>query len=158
MFRIGHGYDVHKLVPGRKLILGGIEIQYEFGLLGHSDADVLVHAVMDAILGAVALPDIGRRFPDNDPKYEGVSSMDLLADVMAEITQLGYVISNIDCTIIAERPVLKHYIKQIQSNLAANLSTSTKNVSVKATTEEGLGLGGEGIGAHAVVILKNKAL
>lgn len=156
MFRIGHGYDVHKLVPGRKLILGGVEIPYEMGLLGHSDADVLTHAVMDAILGAAAMPDIGRRFPDKDPQYEGVSSMALLADVMGEISRLGYAVSNIDCTIIAEKPMLKRYIERMRENLAAGLSTSTANVNVKATTEEGLGLGGAGIGAHAVVILQQQ--
>ncbi len=158
MFRIGHGYDVHKLVPGRKLVLGGIEIPYELGLLGHSDADVLTHAVMDAILGAAALPDIGRRFPDNDPRYKDVSSMALLSDVMAEVFRLGYSVSNIDCTIVAEKPVLKPYIERIRDSLAAGLSTSTANVNVKATTEEGLGLSGQGIGAHSVVILSQQNL
>ena len=155
MFRIGHGYDVHKLVPGRKLVLGGVEIPYELGLLGHSDADVLTHAVMDALLGAAALPDIGR-FPDKDPRYEGANSMELLADVMGEISRLGYAVSNIDCTIIAERPMLKRYIDRMRESLAAGLSTSTANVNVKATTEEGLGLGENGIGAHAVVILRQQ--
>ncbi len=156
MFRIGHGYDVHKLVPGRKLVLGGVEIPYELGLLGHSDADVLTHAVMDALLGAAALPDIGRRFPDKDPRYEGANSMEFLADVMGEISRLGYAVSNIDCTIIAERPMLKRYIDRMRESLAAGLSTSTANVNVKATTEEGLGLGENGIGAHAVVILRQQ--
>lgn len=154
MIRIGHGYDVHKLVEGRKLILGGTEIPYEKGLLGHSDADVLAHAVADALLGALALPDIGRRFPDKDPKYKDADSIELLKDVYAEILSTGYSVCNIDCTVIAEKPMLKPFIEQMRSVFADALSTDIGNVNIKATTEEGLGLHGEGIGAHAVVLLE----
>lgn len=154
MIRIGHGYDVHKLVEGRKLILGGTEIPYEKGLLGHSDADVLAHAVADALLGALALPDIGRRFPDKDPKYKDADSIELLKDVYAEILGTGYSVCNIDCTVIAEKPMLKPFIEQMRSVFADALSTDIGNVNIKATTEEGLGLHGEGIGAHAVVLLE----
>ena len=154
--RIGHGYDVHKFAEGRKLILGGVTVPYEYGLLGHSDADVLTHAVMDSLLGALSLPDIGRRFPDNDPKYEGADSMALLKDVWNEILSTGYILSNIDCTIIAEKPMLKGYIGAMRENLARVLGADISSVNVKATTEEGLGLAGKGIGAHAVCVLSKK--
>lgn len=156
MIRIGHGYDVHKFSENRALILGGVNIPYEKGLLGHSDADVLVHAVMDSVLGALALPDIGRRFPDKDPKYEGADSMKLLSDVVSEMLSIGYVLSNIDCTIIAEKPMLKPYIDVMRENISKVFQTNIGNVNVKATTEEGLGIGGEGIAAHAVCILANE--
>ena len=156
MIRIGHGYDVHKLVEGRRLVLGGVEIPYGKGLLGHSDADVLAHAVADALLGALALPDIGRRFPDKDPKYKDADSIELLKDVYAEILSMGYSVGNLDCTIIAEKPMLKPFIEQMREVLANALSTDVANVNVKATTEEGLGLRGEGIGAHAVVLLEKE--
>lgn len=156
MIRIGHGYDVHKFSENRALILGGVNIPYEKGLLGHSDADVLVHAVMDSVLGALALPDIGRRFPDKDPKYEGADSMKLLSDVVSEMLSIGYVLSNIDCTIIAEKPMLKPYIDVMRENISKVFQTNIGNVNVKATTEEGLGIGGEGIAAHAVCILTNE--
>ncbi|MBQ7938497.1 MAG: 2-C-methyl-D-erythritol 2,4-cyclodiphosphate synthase [Oscillospiraceae bacterium] len=154
MIRIGHGYDVHKLVEGRKLILGGVEIPYEKGLLGHSDADVLAHAAADSLLGALALPDIGRRFPDKDPKYKDADSIELLKDVCSEVLSMGYSVCNIDCTIIAEKPMLKPFIEDMRGVLARALSTDISNVNIKATTEEGLGLRGEGIGAHAVVLLE----
>lgn len=154
MIRIGHGYDVHKLTEGRKLILGGVEIPYEKGLLGHSDADVLAHSAADALLGALALPDIGRRFPDKDPKYKDANSIELLKDVYSEILSTGFSLCNIDCTIIAEKPMLKPYIDQMRKVLADALSTDISSVNIKATTEEGLGLRGEGIGAHAVVLLE----
>ena len=154
MIRIGHGYDVHKLVEGRKLILGGVEIPYEKGLLGHSDADVLAHAAADALLGALALPDIGRRFPDKDPKYKDADSIELLKDVYSEILSMGYSVCNMDCTVIAEKPMLKPFIEKMRGVLASALSTDISNVNIKATTEEGLGLHGEGIGAHAVVLLE----
>jgi len=154
MIRIGHGYDVHKLVEGRKLILGGVEIPYEKGLLGHSDADVLAHAAADSLLGALALPDIGRRFPDKDPKYKDADSIELLKDVCGEVLSMGYSVCNIDCTIIAENPMLKPFIEDMRGVLASALSTDISNVNIKATTEEGLGLRGEGIGAHAVVLLE----
>lgn len=156
MIRIGHGYDVHKFSENRALILGGVNIPYEKGLLGHSDADVLVHAVMDSVLGALALPDIGRRFPDKDPKYEGADSMKLLSDVVSEMLSMGYVLSNIDCTIIAEKPMLKPYIDVMRENISKVFQTNIGNVNVKATTEEGLGISGEGIAAHAVCILANE--
>ena len=154
MIRIGHGYDVHKYAEGRRLILGGVEIPYEKGLLGHSDADVLAHAAADALLGALALPDIGRRFPDKDPKYKDADSIELLKDVYAEILSTGYSVCNLDCTVIAEKPMLKPYIEQMRGVLAKALSTDIENVNIKATTEEGLGLHSEGIGAHAVVLLE----
>lgn len=156
MIRIGHGYDVHRLVPGRSLILGGMQIPYEKGLLGHSDADVLAHAVADALLGALSLPDIGTRFPDCDPKYEGANSIDLLKNVYAEVLSTGYKVCNLDCTVIAENPMLKPFIYPMRKVLAEALSTDIGNVNVKATTEEGLGLRGEGIGAHAVVLLEKE--
>ncbi len=155
--RIGHGYDVHKFAENRKLVLGGVTVPFEYGLLGHSDADVLAHAVTDALLGAAALPDIGRRFPDSDLEYEGADSLLLLKDVWNELLSTGYSLSNIDCTIIAEKPMLKPYIDDMRKNIAGILGTDISVVNVKATTEEGLGIGGVGIGAHAVCILmKNK--
>ena len=156
MIRIGHGYDVHRLVEGRRLVLGGVEIPYEKGLLGHSDADVLAHAVADSLLGALALPDIGRRFPDKDPKYKDADSIELLKDVYSEVLSTGYSVSNLDCTVIAENPMLKPFIHPMRKVLAEALSTDIGNVNVKATTEEGLGLRGEGIGAHAVVLLEKE--
>ncbi len=154
--RIGHGYDVHRLTEGRKLILGGVEIPYDKGLDGHSDADVLLHALMDAMLGAAAKGDIGMHFPDNDDRFLGADSMELLWNVVCIISDLGYKISNTDCTIIAQKPKLATYIGQIRENIAAALRIPVDRVSVKATTEEGLGFTGEGkgIAAHAVVLLE----
>lgn len=154
MFRIGHGYDVHRLVPERRLVLGGVEIPCELGLLGHSDADVLLHAVCDALLGALALGDIGKHFPDTDPKYKGADSMKLLEHVFALIEERGYRLSNLDATISAEKPKLASYIVQMRENIARVCKASPEQVSVKATTEEGLGLKGEGIGATCVCILE----
>lgn len=154
MFRIGTGYDVHKLVPGRRLVLCGVEVPSEVGLLGHSDADVAVHALMDAILGALALGDIGKLFPDSDPQYKGADSMKLLAEVITRMQSHGYRLGNLDITIIAERPKLAKYIVPMRESLAAAFSCDISRVSVKATTEEGLGLAGEGIGAQAAVILE----
>lgn len=153
--RIGHGYDVHRLVPERKLILGGVEIPYELGLLGHSDADVLTHALMDALLGAAALGDIGGHFPDSDPKYAGADSIELLKEVVAIIAGAGYHIENADCTILAQRPKLAGFIPEMRSRLAGAMGMSVPAVSIKATTEEGLGFTGEGLGiaAHAVVLI-----
>ena len=155
MFRIGHGYDVHKLVKNRKLILGGVDIAYEYGLLGHSDADVLVHAVCDAILGAAALGDIGKHFPDNDPTYEGADSLLLLKQCVALVAEKGYSVGNIDATVIAQRPKLAPFIEEMRKNIAAVCDMNIDAVSVKATTEEGLGFTGEmlGISSHAVVLL-----
>lgn len=150
--RVGMGYDVHKLVEGRKLILGGVEISYERGLLGHSDADVLVHAIMDALLGAAALGDIGKHFPDNDPVYKGADSMRLLAEVKRLISEQNYVIENIDATVIAQRPKLAPYIDQMRENIAKVLEISKNRVSVKATTEEGLGFTGIGAGISSQAI------
>ena len=144
--RIGTGYDVHKLVEGRKLILGGVDIPYEKGLLGHSDADVLIHAIMDAILGAAALGDIGKHFPDNDDAYKGISSILLLKKVAEIIKKEGYEIGNIDSTIIAQRPKLATFIPQMRENIANALEISVSQVNIKATTEEGLGFTGEGLG------------
>ena len=154
--RIGHGYDVHRLVEGRRLILGGVEIPFEKGLDGHSDADVLTHAVMDALLGAAALGDIGKRFPDNDVRYLGADSIALLREVDRRLTEAGYRLGNLDVTVIAQRPKLAPYINQMRQNLAAALHTELQNVSVKATTEEHLGFtgSGEGIAAHAVCLLE----
>ena len=154
--RIGHGYDVHRLVEGRRLILGGVEIPYEKGLLGHSDADVLTHAVMDALLGAAALGDIGHLFPDNDDAFLGADSIDLLRRVCAVIAQHGYTVGNVDCTVLAQRPKLAPYILQMRQRLAEALGVDISRVSVKATTEEGLGFTGEGLGiaAHAVALLE----
>lgn len=152
MMRVGMGYDVHRLTAGRKLILGGVEIPYGKGLLGHSDADVLVHAVMDALLGAAALGDIGKHFPDTDPEYEGVSSIRLLEHVGRLLDEKGYVIENIDATIVAQRPKMRPYIEQMRENIATALRIETDQVNVKATTEEGLGFTGtgEGISSQAV--------
>lgn len=156
MMRIGHGYDVHRLVDGRKLILGGVEIPYEKGLLGHSDADVLVHALMDAMLGALALGDIGKLFPDNAPEYEGADSIELLKKVNRLIHAQDYTIGNADCTIIAQSPKLAPYIDAMRENISRALGVDSSWISVKATTEEHLGFTGEGLGiaAHAVVLLE----
>jgi len=153
--RIGHGYDVHRLVEGRKLILGGVEFDYEKGLLGHSDADVLTHAVMDALLGAAALGDIGKLFPDNDPAYAGADSIELLKRVNALLREHGYALHNLDCTVIAQAPKLAPHIGQMRRNLAVACGVEVSSVNVKATTEEGLGFtgSGEGIAAHAVCLL-----
>ncbi len=153
--RIGHGYDVHKLVENRKLILGGVDIPYDKGLLGHSDADVLAHALMDALLGAAALGDIGGLFPDNDDAYLGADSIELLKKVIALLREHGYVLVNADCTIIAQSPKLKPYIDDMRSTLAEAMGAELDSVSVKATTEEHLGFTGEGLGiaAHAVVLI-----
>ena len=155
--RIGHGYDVHKLTEGRKLILGGVDIPYDKGLLGHSDADVLTHAIMDALLGAAALGDIGKLFPDNDPAYAGADSLVLLERVGERIAQAGYRVGNIDATILAQRPKLAPHIPQMRANLAHRLGLEVDQVSVKATTEEGLGFtgAGEGMAAHAVCLLES---
>lgn len=153
--RIGHGYDVHKLVPGRDLILGGVKIEYELGLLGHSDADVLLHAVSDALLGAAGLGDIGRHFPDTDPKYKGADSLELLRQVAGKVSAAGYRVSNIDVTMIAQKPKLKDHIPQMVENIARAVGISSERVNVKATTEEKLGFTGEGLGmsCHAVCLL-----
>ena len=153
--RIGMGYDVHKLVEGRDLILGGVTIPYEKGLLGHSDADVLIHAIMDALLGAAALGDIGKHFPDTDPQYKGANSMELLKHVGALLSEHDYSISNIDATVIAQAPKLRPYIDQMNANIAEALHISTDQVNIKATTEEGLGFtgSGEGISAQAVCLI-----
>lgn len=156
MIRIGHGYDVHKLVPGRKLILGGVEIPHMTGLLGHSDADVLTHALMDALLGAAAMGDIGHLFPDNDAQYAGADSLKLLRIVVERLRGKGYVVGNVDCTVLAQAPKLAPYILQMRQNFASALGCGLDAVSVKATTEEGLGFTGakEGIAAHAVVLIQ----
>lgn len=154
--RIGHGYDVHCLVEGRKLILGGVEIPYEKGLLGHSDADVLTHALMDALLGAAALGDIGKLFPDNDDAFLGADSIELLRQVICVLTEHGYVVGNVDCTVLAQRPKLAPYILKMREILAQAMDVDLSRVSVKATTEEGLGFTGEGLGiaAHAVALIE----
>ena len=154
--RIGHGYDVHRLVEGRSLILGGVRIPFEKGLDGHSDADVLTHAVMDALLGAAAMGDIGKLFPDTDDRYLGADSIALLREVDRRLTEAGYRLGNLDVTVIAQRPKLAPYVNQMRQNLAAALHTELQNVSVKATTEEHLGFtgSGEGIAAHAVCLLE----
>lgn len=156
--RIGHGYDVHKLVEGRKLIVGGVDIPYEFGLLGHSDADVLLHAISDAILGATALGDIGGMFPDTDEKWKGADSLVLLEAVVKRVNDEGYVIENIDSTLIAQQPKMKPHILSMRENIAKACGIDVSQVSVKATTEEQLGFTGrkEGISAHAVVLLNNE--
>lgn len=155
-FRIGHGYDVHRLTEGRALILGGVEIPYEKGLLGHSDADVLVHALMDAMLGAAAMGDIGKLFPDNDDRFLGADSIELLRKVTEKLYENGYVLSNADCTVIAQRPKLAPYIDEMKDRIARAVKTGSENISVKATTEEKLGFTGEGLGiaAHAVVLIE----
>jgi 2-C-methyl-D-erythritol 2,4-cyclodiphosphate synthase len=156
--RIGHGYDVHRLVPGRKLILGGVEIPHETGLLGHSDADVLLHAICDAILGAIGEGDIGRHFPDSDPAYKGASSIKLLQQVMLMAKGKGYQIGNVDATIVAQQPKLAPFIAAMVENISAALGSGTDRVSVKATTTEELGFSGrkEGIAAYSVVLLELK--
>lgn len=158
MIRIGHGYDVHRLVSGRKLILGGVEISYEKGLDGHSDADVLLHAICDAIIGALSLGDIGKLYPDSDDKFLNINSRILLKDVAKRMTEAGYIIGNVDATVIAQSPKLSPYIDQMRKNIAEDLSTNEQNVNVKATTEEHLGFTGrgEGISAHAVCIIVKK--
>ncbi len=154
--RIGHGYDVHKLVPGRKLILGGGEIPHTVGLRGHSDADVLTHALMDALLGAAALGDIGHLFPDNDPEYEGADSIQLLREVMKRLKTEGWKLGNADVTVLAQAPKLAPHIEKMRIILADAMQSEISQVSVKATTEEGLGFTGakEGIAAHAVVLIE----
>ena len=156
--RIGHGYDVHRLVEGRKLILGGVEIPWEKGLLGHSDADVLTHALMDALLGAAALGDIGHLFPDRDPAYEGADSIELLREVTRLLDAKGWRLGNADVTVIAQRPKLAPHIPQMRRILAEAMGVGIERVSVKATTEEGLGFSGEGLGiaAHAVALIEEK--
>ncbi len=155
--RIGHGYDVHRLVEGRDLILGGVKIPYEKGLLGHSDADVLLHAVADSLLGAAGLGDIGRHFPDTDPAYKGADSLKLLACVVEKIHAAGYRVGNVDVTMIAQKPKLKDHIPQMQRNIATTLGVAEGQVNVKATTEEHLGFTGDGSGmsCHAVCLLEN---
>ena len=155
MYRVGMGYDVHKLVTGRKLILGGVEIQHDLGLLGHSDAEVLLHAIKDASLGAAALGDIGRHFPDTDEAYKGISSMVLLSKVKDLILKEGYKVNNIDATIAAQQPKIAPYIKDMNENIAQTLKIEASQVNVKATTTEGLGFVGnkEGIAAYAIVSL-----
>ena len=153
--RIGHGYDVHQLVEGRKLILGGIEIDHAKGLLGHSDADVLLHAICDAIIGALSLGDIGRHFPDTDEQYAGIDSRVLLQNVAALMKQRGFIIGNLDATVIAQQPKLASYISTMEKNIAEDLACSVEHINIKATTTEKLGFAGreEGIEAHAVVVL-----
>lgn len=153
--RIGHGYDVHRLVPGRRCIIGGVDIPHETGLDGHSDADVLAHAVMDALLGALALGDIGRHFPDSDPHYAGADSMALLRHVAALMRENGYRLGNLDATVLAQAPKLAPHIEEMRKNLAAAIGCSVSRISVKATTEEGLGFTGQkqGIAAHCVCLL-----
>ncbi|MBQ9783233.1 MAG: 2-C-methyl-D-erythritol 2,4-cyclodiphosphate synthase [Clostridia bacterium] len=155
MMRIGHGYDVHRLVEGRRLILGGVEIPHSVGLLGHSDADVLLHAISDALLGAAALGDIGKLFPDTDPQYEGADSLVLLRRVKVHLATAGYQVGNVDATVIAQAPKLAPHIPKMRANIARALGVELSAVSVKATTEEGLGFSGErlGIAAHAVCLI-----
>ena len=154
--RIGHGYDVHRLTGGRKLILGGVDIPWEEGLLGHSDADVLTHAVMDALLGAAGLGDIGKLFPDHDPAYEGIYSLVLLDRVCERLREEGWQVGNVDATVVAQRPKLAPYIPQMRQNLALHMGVPPEQVNVKATTEEGLGFTGtgQGMAAHAVALLE----
>ena len=156
--RVGHGYDVHRLVEGRRLILGGVEISWEKGLLGHSDADVLTHAVMDALMGAAGLGDIGTHFPDTDSAYAGADSLKLLDHVMVLLRENGWKVGNVDATILAQRPKLAAYIPQMRDNLAVRMGVEPERVNVKATTEEGLGFtgAGEGIAAHAVCLLEQR--
>ena len=154
--RIGHGYDVHKLVEGRDLILGGVKIDHYLGLLGHSDADVLLHAVSDALLGAAGLGDIGKHFPDTDPQYKGADSLKLLEIVAQRVKEAGYRVSNIDVTMIAQRPKLRPHIEQMEKNIAAAVGVDVSRINVKATTEEKLGFTGteEGMSCHAVCLLE----
>ncbi|MBE6819747.1 MAG: 2-C-methyl-D-erythritol 2,4-cyclodiphosphate synthase [Ruminococcaceae bacterium] len=158
MFRIGHGYDVHRLVEGRKLIVGGVDIPYEKGLLGHSDADVLLHAIGDSLMGAAALGDIGCIFPDNDPKFKDADSLALLREVVSLLESKGYSVVNIDATLIAQKPKMRSYIDKMRANIASACSIDISFVSVKATTEEGLGFtgNGEGISAHSVCIIEGE--
>lgn len=155
--RIGHGYDVHRLTENRKLILGGVQIPFEKGLLGHSDADVLLHAISDALLGAAALGDIGKLFPDSDPKYRGADSLALLKTVCKEVEKSGFYVENLDATILCQNPKLRPFIDEMRSNIASVCGIDVSSVSVKATTEEGLGFtgSGEGIAAHAVCLLES---
>ena len=155
--RIGMGYDMHRLTEGRDMIIGGVKIPYEKGLLGHSDADVLLHAICDALLGAAALGDIGKHFPDNDEKYKGIDSMLLLREVIAKLKEKGYYVVNVDATIIAQAPKLSPYISKMIENISNELGVDTSAVNVKATTEEGLGFTGEklGIAAHCVCLINN---
>lgn len=154
--RIGHGYDVHRLTEGRKMIIGGVEIPYELGFLGHSDADLLLHAIMDALLGAVGLGDIGRHFPDSDEKYRGISSMHLLILVRKMLSERGYTVSNVDATLIMQKPKIAPYVERMVSNIAFALGIEEERVNVKATTEEHLGFtgSGEGAAAHAVALVE----
>ena len=154
--RIGHGYDVHRLVEGRDLILGGVKLEYELGLLGHSDADVLLHAVSDALLGAAGLGDIGKHFPDTDPQYKGADSLELLRVVACRVKEAGYRVSNIDVTMIAQKPKLRPHIPQMEENIAKAVGVDVSRVNVKATTEEQLGFTGtmEGMRCHAVCLLE----
>lgn len=152
MLRIGQGYDVHRLVEGRKLILGGVDIPYERGLLGHSDADVLVHAIMDALLGAAALGDIGKLFPDTGPRYSGADSLGLLSEVMRVLRKAGYELGNVDATVIAQRPKLASFIEEMRENIARAAQVDVSKISVKATTEEGLGFTGDGSGIAAQAV------
>ena len=156
--RIGHGYDVHRLCEGRKLIIGGVVISYEKGLLGHSDADVLVHALMDAMLGALALGDIGKLFPDTDESFAGADSIELLKEVAKRVAAQGYILSNADCTIIAQRPKMSPHIENMRENIASAIEADVSQISIKATTEEHLGFTGEGLGiaAHAIVLLEKE--
>ena len=157
-FKIGHGYDVHRLVPERKLILGGVEIPYDLGLLGHSDADVLLHAVCDAVLGALGLGDIGKHFPDSNEKYKGISSLILTSEVARMMKSMGYGIGNLDVTVIAQKPKLASFIPQMTENIARVFECDHSLVNVKATTEEGLGFTGscQGISCHAVVLIEHQ--
>ena len=156
MLRIGQGYDVHKLVENRKLILGGVDIPYEKGLLGHSDADVLLHAISDALLGAAAMGDIGCLFPDNDEKYKGADSLVLLSEVVKEISKNGYSVVNVDATIIAQRPKMRMHIDKMRENVAKACGVDVDRISIKATTEEGLGFtgSGEGIASQAICLIE----
>ena len=155
-FRIGHGYDVHRLVKDRDLIIGGVEIEHELGLLGHSDADVLVHAIMDALIGAMGKGDIGKHFPDTDEKYKGISSISLLSEVYRMMTDNGYRVVNVDATVIAQKPRLSSYIERMRSNIAFALNVEAEAINIKATTEERLGFTGseEGMAAHAVALIE----
>lgn len=156
--RIGHGYDVHRLVEGRRCIIGGVDIPHDMGLLGHSDADVLLHAVADALLGAAALGDIGKLFPDTDDSFKGADSMVLLREVVARLDDMGYTVGNIDCTIIAQQPKMRPHIDNMRKNIASACGVDIDAINVKATTEEGLGFtgSGEGISAHAVALIDRK--